>query len=182
DLADLVATAQTPLLQSLQQVDPNLMDLGRLIERTLLPSPPPLLTEGGLIQAGVDPELDRLMDVLPTIALSSSGRVASLVVTEAMLKRAGADADAAEGFIAYPRSIAGVEVALVLREEQGQSRVSLRSRGKVDVGAIATRLGGGGHRNASGCTLNLPVEAARERVLAELELELARLSAGGLSV
>ncbi|MEN9277552.1 MAG: DNA mismatch repair protein MutS, partial [Thermostichus sp. DG_1_5_bins_95] len=60
ELADWVATAQTPLLQSLQQVDPNLVDLGRLIERTLLPSPPPLLTEGGLIQAGVDPELDRL--------------------------------------------------------------------------------------------------------------------------
>ncbi len=60
DLADLVAEAKTPLLQSLQQVDPALVDLGRLIERTLLPSPPPILTEGGLIRAGVDPELDIL--------------------------------------------------------------------------------------------------------------------------
>ncbi len=60
DLADLVAEAQTPLLQSLQQVDPALSDLGRFIERTLLPSPPPILTEGGLIRAGVDPELDIL--------------------------------------------------------------------------------------------------------------------------
>ncbi|MEN9225656.1 MAG: DNA mismatch repair protein MutS [Thermostichus sp. DRC_bins_24] len=60
DLADLVAEAQTPLLQSLQQVDPALSDLGRLIERTLLPSPPPILTEGGLIQPGVDPDLDLL--------------------------------------------------------------------------------------------------------------------------
>ncbi|MFQ3612538.1 MAG: DNA mismatch repair protein MutS [Cyanobacteriota bacterium] len=60
ELADLVADAQTPFLQSLQQVDPALSDLGRLIERTLLPSPPPLLTEGGLIRPGVDSELDRL--------------------------------------------------------------------------------------------------------------------------
>ncbi|MCF2970359.1 DNA mismatch repair protein MutS [Synechococcus sp. Nb3U1] len=60
DLADLVAEAQTPLLQSLQQVDPALSDLGRLIGRTLLPSPPPILTEGGLIQPGVDPALDQL--------------------------------------------------------------------------------------------------------------------------
>jgi len=60
DLADLVAEAQTPLLQSLQQVDPALSDLGRFIERTLLPSPPPILTEGGLIRTGVDPELDTL--------------------------------------------------------------------------------------------------------------------------
>jgi len=59
-LAELVAEAQTPLLQSLQQVDPALVDLGRRIEHTLLPSPPPVLTEGGLIRPGVDPELDRL--------------------------------------------------------------------------------------------------------------------------
>ncbi|MFS8880781.1 DNA mismatch repair protein MutS [Synechococcus sp. H55.11] len=59
-LAELVAEAQTPLLQSLQQVDPALVDLGRRIEHTLLPSPPPILTEGGLIRPGVDPELDRL--------------------------------------------------------------------------------------------------------------------------
>jgi len=59
-LAELVAEAQTPLLQSLQQVDPALVDLGRRIEQTLLPSPPPILTEGGLIRPGVDPELDRL--------------------------------------------------------------------------------------------------------------------------
>ncbi|MFT0787916.1 DNA mismatch repair protein MutS [Synechococcus sp. H55.10] len=59
-LAELVAEAQTPLLQSLQQVDPALVDLGRRIEHTLLPSPPPILTEGGLIRPGVDAELDRL--------------------------------------------------------------------------------------------------------------------------
>ncbi len=59
-LAELVAEAQTPLLHSLQQVDPALVDLGRRIEQTLLPSPPPILTEGGLIRPGVDAELDRL--------------------------------------------------------------------------------------------------------------------------
>ncbi|MGY2982054.1 DNA mismatch repair protein MutS [Thermostichus sp. OS-CIW-30] len=59
-LAELVAEAKTPLLQSLQQVDPALVELGQRIEHTLLPSPPPVLTEGGLIRAGVDPELDRL--------------------------------------------------------------------------------------------------------------------------
>jgi DNA mismatch repair protein MutS len=59
-LAELVGEAKTPLLQSLQQVDPALVDLGRRIEHTLLPSPPPILTEGGLIRPGVDPELDRL--------------------------------------------------------------------------------------------------------------------------
>lgn len=59
-LAELVGEAKTPLLQSLQQVDPALVELGQRIEHTLLPSPLPVLTEGGLIRAGVDPELDRL--------------------------------------------------------------------------------------------------------------------------
>lgn len=59
-LAELVGEAKTPLLQSLQQVDPALVELGQRIEHTLLPSPPPVLTEGGLIRPGVDPELDRL--------------------------------------------------------------------------------------------------------------------------
>jgi len=62
--------------------------------------------------------------------------------------------DALEGFINYPRSIVGVEVAVSFREEaEGVFRVSFRSKGRVDVSAVAARFGGGGHRNAAGCTV-----------------------------
>ena len=54
-------------------------------------------------------------------------------------------------------SIQGVEVALFFRElPDGRYRISLRSKGKVNVAAIAERLGGGGHQCASGCSLDGP--------------------------
>ncbi len=60
DLARLLEPAETPLLCQLQSVDPALDQLSQLLQQTLVPSPPLILTEGGLIRAGVDPTLDQL--------------------------------------------------------------------------------------------------------------------------
>lgn len=66
-------------------------------------------------------------------------------------------------------SIRGVDVGLTFEQNgESQTLVEIRSRGRVDVGAIAKNLGGGGHRNASGCTLNLPLSRARTLVLEEV--------------
>jgi phosphoesterase RecJ-like protein len=51
--------------------------------------------------------------------------------------------------------------------------VSLRSKGGADVGALAARFGGGGHRAAAGCTLPQPVETARATLYAALVDALA---------
>ncbi|MBO8141010.1 MAG: bifunctional oligoribonuclease/PAP phosphatase NrnA [Firmicutes bacterium] len=101
------------------------------------------------------------------------GRIAWITVTRRMLAEAGARDDEADGFVQYPRMVNGVEVALALRElSSGETRVGLRSRGTVDVSRIAQRLGGGGHPRAAGCTLPLPPDAARNRVVAEVIREL----------
>ncbi len=55
-------------------------------------------------------------------------------------------------------------------------RVSLRSKGGVNVAAIAENFGGGGHVNASGCSLDGPLSVATERVLAQVRLLLAQRS------
>ena len=61
---------------------------------------------------------------------------------------------AAEDVVTYPRSIGGVKVAVLLREEApGRVKVSLRGKGEVPVNRIAGRFGGGGHENAAGCTV-----------------------------
>src|SRR4030095_2212045 len=61
---------------------------------------------------------------------------------------------AAEDVVTYPRSIGGVKVAVLLREEApGIVKVSLRGKGEVPVNRIAGRFGGGGHENAAGCTV-----------------------------
>ena len=94
-----------------------------------------------------------LGDVLGTLELSCDGRLASMVVDEAMLAVRGATVDMTEGFVNYGRMVAGVEVAALLRERgAGTFRVSLRSRGRVDVSSIAADIGGGGHPNAAGAT------------------------------
>src|SRR5207247_1317341 len=73
---------------------------------------------------------------------------------------------AAEDLVGYPRSVGGVKVAVLLREEgPGTIKASLRAKGDVPVNAIAHRFGGGGHENAAGCTLSGTLEEATATLL-----------------
>jgi len=74
-----------------------------------------------------------------------------------------------EGIVNFALGIAGIEAAVFLRElPEGHFRLSLRGKGRVNVAAIAEKLGGGGHENAAGCTLEGPLEPAIQQILAEL--------------
>ena len=136
---------------------------------------------GELVEAGVEPwemsshiyenqpreRLELLCKVLSTLSVSACGRLAFLRVEKSMMEGLDVDEELTDGFINYARSVRGVEVATQLRDlGDGNWRVSFRSRGKVDVSALAERFGGGGHHNAAGCVI-----AARPK-----EIE-ARLSA-----
>lgn len=95
-----------------------------------------------------------LAEMLDSLALHADGRVATAQLLPEMYERAGASQADAEGLIGYPRSIAGVEAAALARElPEGGVKVSLRSRGEVDVERIARHHGGGGHKNAAGYTI-----------------------------
>ena len=52
-------------------------------------------------------------------------------------------------------------------DSPGKSNVSFRSTGNIDVNAIASKFGGGGHPQASGCKLDCGIDEAKEKVLAE---------------
>ncbi|NJL29414.1 MAG: hypothetical protein HC897_16760, partial [Thermoanaerobaculia bacterium] len=83
-----------------------------------------------------------------------------------------------EGLIDYPRSIAGVEAAALFRQLEGDRfKVSLRSRGAVDVEKIARLFGGGGHHNAAGFTREANRETLVRETLEQLEDALAAASA-----
>jgi phosphoesterase RecJ-like protein len=117
-----------------------------------------------------------LAEVLKTLALSKDGKIAWVVATKDVFDVAGTTEETADGFINYPRQIEGVEVALLFREEgPTRFRVSFRSRGKVDVGNIATRFGGGGHHNASGCSVPGKFEDVKGVILREVQRALTRL-------
>jgi phosphoesterase RecJ-like protein len=111
------------------------------------------------------------------VALSNmkcEGPVAWTWVTSEDMQQTGADAEDCEGVVSYLIGIAGVESAVFLREmdSTGQFRLSIRSKGKVDVAQIAESFGGGGHRSASGCTLEGPLASATERILTQLRTGL----------
>lgn len=105
-------------------------------------------------------------EVLATLELHAGGRLAVITCDAGMLARAGARPEDTENLINTPRSIAGVEVAVLFKAfAPGVTRASLRSRCEVDVQGVAARFGGGGHRNAAGCTVAHPLRQARQAVL-----------------
>lgn len=105
--------------------------------------------------------------------LQREGRIAWLWVTHSDMIRVGAVEEDCEGIVNYAIGISGVEVAVFLRElPDHRVRLSLRSKGKVHVAEVAEQFGGGGHENASGCTLDGPLYSAMDRILDELRRHL----------
>jgi phosphoesterase RecJ-like protein len=101
--------------------------------------------------------------------LHREGRLAWLWITHNDMVRTCAAEEDCEGIVNYALSIADVEAAVFLHELPEQRiRMSLRSKGNVNVAAIAEGLGGGGHENAAGCTIDGPLGRALEEILAVL--------------
>lgn len=93
------------------------------------------------------------------------GAFAVIVVTQQDLKDCGAKQEYTEGFVDYPLTVESVEVSAALLEvRQGQYKVSLRSKGRVNVNAVASVYGGGGHILASGCMLFGELEDVVDRL------------------
>jgi phosphoesterase RecJ-like protein len=85
------------------------------------------------------------------------------------MERCQASDEDCEGLVNYALAIHGIEVALFFREESPERyRVSLRSKGLVNVATVAAAFGGGGHECASGCAMEGPLPVAIERLLAQL--------------
>jgi bifunctional oligoribonuclease and PAP phosphatase NrnA len=90
------------------------------------------------------------------------------------IERTHAAEEDCEGIVNFAVGVAGVEAAVFLRElPDGHIRLSLRGKGKVHVSAIAEKLGGGGHENAAGCTLDGPLDRALAQILTELRAAVA---------
>lgn len=101
--------------------------------------------------------------------LHLEGSLAWLWIRHQDMVRFSASEEDCEGIVNYALSIQGVEAAVFLRElAENRIRLSLRGKGRIDVAEIAEKLGGGGHENAAGCTLDGPLDRALEVILARL--------------
>lgn len=114
-----------------------------------------------------------LGEALRSLRILCGGRLALISADQEAFERAGAGSEDTEEIVNVPRSVTGVEAVAYFKQwEPGLVRVSLRSRGDVNVRAVAERFGGGGHHNAAGCTV--------EGELAEVEKRVAAAVAGAL--
>lgn len=148
-------------------------------------SSPCLKAAAELVELGAEPQrvynclyqnrsrgyLALLAQALPLIELHFSGRVSLLPLSKELLASSGVDDSELEEINDYPRSLAGVEISVVLKESgPNQTKASLRSKA-CDVAAIARSLGGGGHLNAAGITFALSLTTARQQLLERLGKE-----------
>jgi len=144
-------------------------------------TPRALRVAGALLERGVNPEsiyesvyasapegrVRLMVEVLETLVVERERGLAWVTVPPDALQRHHATADDLDGIVEYPRSIAGVRLALLFRQlANGRVKVSFRSLGDVDVAELAHRFGGGGHKKAAGASLDGTLAAAQEQVLA----------------
>lgn len=112
--------------------------------------------------------------------LHLEGRMAWLWITQQDMRRNAAADEDCEGLVNYAIGIGGIDVAAFFRElTDGRIRLSLRSKGEINVARIAERFGGGGHSHASGCNIDGPLAAATDCILSHLREHLRSQSAAG---
>src|SRR5919106_2918456 len=116
------------------------------------------------------PKLELLSQVLATVKRDDTGRVAWMRQTAEMQQQTKASEEDADGFVNYPLSIGDIQAVALFKEcSPGVYRTSLRSKGEVNVAKVAEHFGGGGHRNAAGCTLKGSWEEAETTIVALLQ-------------
>jgi bifunctional oligoribonuclease and PAP phosphatase NrnA len=171
-------------------------DTGRFQYRTT--SPAALRLAARLVEAGADVhkvfelvfesmqfgKLVLLGRVIANAVSYQEGRVLISHVSRDDLRLAGGDEATTEGLIDNLRAVEGVEVAGLIREQLPladgtitPNRVSLRSRGSIDVSAVARQSAGGGHKHAAGFSHPGSVDEIREFIVSEISAQLAKPAA-----
>jgi phosphoesterase RecJ-like protein len=171
-------------------------DTGRFQYRTT--SPEALRVAARLVEAGADVhavyervfestqlgKLELLGRVIGHMRDYESGRLLVSYVTREDLQTVAGDEATTEGLIDNLRAVEGVQVAGLIREQVPQedgtvtdNRVSLRSRGAIDVSLIARKCGGGGHKQAAGFSHPGSIEEIRDFIVGEVARQLAEPAA-----
>ena len=121
------------------------------------------------------PKIELLSLVLATAKRDETGHIAWMEQTLEMQEQTRASEEDADGFVNYPLSVGEIEATALFKEcSPGVYRTSLRSKGDVNVAKVAEQFGGGGHRNAAGCTLKGNLESVERQVVPLLQDAIKR--------
>ena len=132
---------------------------------------------GEMLAAGVDPvqmartvydsntmaKMKLLGSLLSRMQVDETGRIAIVYLDHEMARAAGGTYDDTDGLINLPLTVKEIQAVVFFKQVEGeQYRVSMRSKGEIDIGAVAKELGGGGHKNAAGCTADGDIDRLRK--------------------
>jgi bifunctional oligoribonuclease and PAP phosphatase NrnA len=146
------------------------------------------------LEAGVDPvgvarnvydsnNMGRLKlfgAVLSAMQIDPTGRIAIVYLDHEMARAAGGTYEDTEGLINLPLTVKEIQAVVFFKQhEADEYRVSMRSKGAIDIGAVAKEFGGGGHKNASGCTVSGAIDTLQKLFVEKLEaaIDLAPVNA-----
>jgi bifunctional oligoribonuclease and PAP phosphatase NrnA len=116
---------------------------------------------------------------ISTLEFIENGRIASVVLNKEMFDRTCTASEDSEGIVNFPRSVKGVEVAVLFNElekinnSESFWKVSLRAKGEVDVAMIAEAFCGGGHKSSAGCMLKGSLSDVKHRIYSSIIEKLA---------
>src|SRR5262249_53571272 len=111
--------------------------------------------------------------VLSAMQIDPLGRIAIVYLDHEMARAAGGTYEDTEGLINLPLTVKEILAVVFFKQIEGdQYRVSMRSKGEIDVGAIAKGFGGGGHKNAAGCTVSGAIDALQKMFIEKIELAI----------
>jgi len=142
------------------------------------------------LEAGVDPVLvarnvydsnnmGRLKlfgAVLSAMQLDPTGRIAIVYLDHEIARAAGGTYEDTEGLINLPLTVKEIQAVVFFKQDEGdQYRVSMRSKGAIDIGAVAKQFGGGGHKNAAGCTVTGAIYALQKLFIERIEQAISEV-------
>jgi phosphoesterase RecJ-like protein len=158
-------------------------------------SPSCLGTCAALLKEGADPRcitnqiyfnhslafLKLLGSILGNLEISEDNRICAMTLRWKTLVDLGVDPKELEGLVNYSLFLKGVEIGLLFTEkEDGKTKVNLRSQNEFDVASVARYFGGGGHRNAAGCTVSYHLDETKKIVTEKIQKILRHEPVGSL--
>jgi phosphoesterase RecJ-like protein len=109
---------------------------------------------------------DLLCRALATMETHYGNSLAIIVITQEMFSQTGGSREQSEGFVELLKEMRGLEVAVLVRQIDGtRYKISMRSKGAVDVASIANRFGGGGHKKAAGCVIEGSIDEVKKKIV-----------------
>jgi phosphoesterase RecJ-like protein len=117
--------------------------------------------------------------VLNAMQIDETGRIATIYLDHAMAHAAGGTYDDTEGLVNLPLTVKEIQAVVFFKENAANDwRISMRSKGDVDINAVAKEFGGGGHKNASGCSavgrLDDLKAIFRDKIIRQIDIAGAR--------